>query len=200
MGTLQAHIRLDVSLNIPYALLPGDPARIDHIARHLENVTELAYNREFRSISGTYKGVQVLAVSTGIGGASMGIALEELHGCGVQCAIRIGSCGALQHDIAPGQLVLAEGAVRDDGASAAYLPLSYPAVADHRLLACCCQAAQEQGFGHCCGLYAATTAFIRIENRKFAAHGLTGGFWGQIWKQPPCIPLAVCVESPQPLS
>ena len=83
MGTLQAHIRLDVSLNIPYALLPGDPARIDHIARHLENVTELAYNREFRSISGTYKGVQVLAVSTGIGGASMGIALEELHGCGV---------------------------------------------------------------------------------------------------------------------
>lgn len=46
MGTLQAHIRLDVSLNIPYALLPGDPARIDHIARHLENVTELAYNRE----------------------------------------------------------------------------------------------------------------------------------------------------------
>lgn len=126
MGTLQAHIRLDVSLNIPYALLPGDPARIDHIARHLENVTELAYNREFRSISGTYKGVQVLAVSTGIGGASMGIALEELHGCGVQCAIRIGSCGALQHDIAPGQLVLAEGAVRDDGASAAYLPLELP--------------------------------------------------------------------------
>lgn len=72
MGTLQAHIRLDVSLNIPYALLPGDPARIDHIARHLENVTELAYNREFRSISGTYKGVQVLAVSTGIGGGFHG--------------------------------------------------------------------------------------------------------------------------------
>lgn len=159
MGTLQAHIRLDVSLNIPYALLPGDPARIDHIARHLENVTELAYNREFRSISGTYKGVQVLAVSTGIGGASMGIALEELHGCGVQCAIRIGSCGALQHDIAPGQLVLAEGVVRDDGASAAYLPLSYPAVADHRLLACCCQAAQEQGFGHCCGLVRSHDSF-----------------------------------------
>ena len=83
MGTLQAHIRLDVSLNIPYALLPGDPARIDHIARHLENVTELAYNREFRSISGTYKGVQVLAVSTGIGGASMGsLSTPELPGRG----------------------------------------------------------------------------------------------------------------------
>ena len=89
----------------------------------------------------------------------MGIALEELHGCGVQCAIRIGSCGALQHDIAPGQLVLAEGAVRDDGASAAYLPLSYPAVADHRLLACCCQAAREQGFGHCCGLVRSHDSF-----------------------------------------
>ena len=192
MGTLQAHIRLDVSLNIPYALLPGDPARIDHIARHLENVTELAYNREFRSISGTYKGVQVLAVSTGIGGASMGIALEELHGCGVQCAIRIGSCGALQHDIAPGQLVLAEGAVRDDGASAAYLPLSYPAAAVRRR--------RSKALAIVAALYAATTAFIRIMNRKFAAHGLIGGSWGQIWKQPPCIPLAVCVESPQPLS
>lgn len=65
----------------------------------------------------------------------------------------------MQHDIAPGQLVLAEGAVRDDGASAAYLPLSYPAVADHRLLACCCQAAQEQGFGHCCGLVRSHDSF-----------------------------------------
>ena len=130
MGTLQAHIRLDSSLNIRYALLPGDPARLDRIALHLQEVRELAYNREFRSLTGTYRGVQVLAVSTGIGGASMGIAVEELRACGVECAIRIGSCGALQFDIAPGELVLAEGAVRDDGASAAYLPLGYPAVAD----------------------------------------------------------------------
>ena len=165
MGTLQAHIRLDVSLNIPYALLPGDPARIDHIARHLENVTELAYNREFRSISGTYKGVQVLAVSTGIGGASMGIALEELHGCGVQCAIRIGSCGALQHDIAPGQLVLAEGAVREDGESAAYLPLSYPDVADHRLLASCCKEAREQALGISSLPFVAETSRLSVRRR-----------------------------------
>ena len=178
MGTLQAHIRLDSSLNIRYALLPGDPGRIDRIAEHLQEVTELAYNREYRSIAGTYKGVRVLAVFTGIGGASMGIAVEELHNCGVKCAIRIGSCGALQHNIAPGELVLAEGAVRDDGASAAYLPLGYPAVADHRLLECCCAAAEEKGFAHCCGLVRSHDSFYTDEEMEichtWSARGILG--------------------------
>lgn len=178
MGTLQAHIRLDSSLNIPYALLPGDPARLDRIAEHLQEVKELAYNREYRSIAGTYKGVPVLAVSTGIGGASMGIAVEELHNCGVACAIRIGSCGALQHNIAPGELVLAEGAVRDDGASAAYLPLGFPAVADHRLLECCRAAAEEQGFAHCCGLVRSHDSFYTDREmeicRTWSARGVLG--------------------------
>ncbi len=178
MGTLQAHIRLDSSLNIRYALLPGDPARLDRIALHLQDVRELAYNREFRSLTGTYRGVQVLAVSTGIGGASMGIAVEELRACGVECAIRIGSCGALQFDIAPGELVLAEGAVRDDGASAAYLPLGYPAVADHRLLECCRAAAEEQGFAHRCGLVRSHDSFYTDEEmeicRTWSARGILG--------------------------
>ena len=92
----QAHICLDETLGIRYAILPGDPARLDRIAAELEDVQELAYNREFRSLRGRYKGVDVLALSTGIGGSSAGIAVEELHNIGVQAAIRIGSCGALQ--------------------------------------------------------------------------------------------------------
>lgn len=201
MGTLQAHIRLDSSLNIRYALLPGDPGRIDRIAVHLQNVRELACNREYRSIAGTYKGVPILAVSTGIGGASMGIAVEELHACGVACAIRIGSCGALQHNIAPGELILAEGAVRDDGASAAYLPLGYPAVADHRLLECCCAAAEEpRALPTAAGWCAAMTAFIPTKKWRSAGHGLPAVFWEPIWRPQPCLPSVGCAAWRQLLS
>ena len=111
----QAHICLDETLGVRYAILPGDPARLDRVAAQLESVRELAYNREFRSLTGTYKGVPVLAVSTGIGGSSAGICVEELHNIGVEAAIRIGSCGALQKGIALGDLILGCGAIRDDG-------------------------------------------------------------------------------------
>ena len=102
----QPHICLDETLGVRYAILPGDPARLDRVASQLESVRELAYNREFRSLTGTYKGVPVLAVSTGIGGSSAGICVEELHNIGITAAIRIGSCGALQKGIALGDLIL----------------------------------------------------------------------------------------------
>lgn len=150
----QPHICLDESLGIKYALMPGDPARIDRILLHLENPVELAYNREFRSAAGTYKGVRVLAISTGIGGSSAAIAAEELHNIGVEAMIRIGSCGALQKGIGLGELILVSGAVRDDGASKAYVPEIYPAVPDFRLFSCCAEAADavgakwHEGFAH----------------------------------------------------
>ena len=72
------HLKLRDDLGIPYAILPGDPARVDRIAEQLEDVEELEFNREYKSIAGTYKGMRVLAVSTGIGGPSTGIAVEEL--------------------------------------------------------------------------------------------------------------------------
>ena len=128
MGALQAHIRLSEDMGFHYAVLAGDPARISRVAEFLENVEELACNREFRSLCGTYKGVKVLAMSTGIGGASMGIAVEELRNIGVEAAIRIGSAGSYQAHIGLGELILASGAVRDDGASKAYVPESFPAV------------------------------------------------------------------------
>lgn len=111
----QAHICLDETLGIRYAILPGDPARLDRIAKELTDVQELAYNREFRSLRGRYKGVDVLALSTGIGGSSAGIAVEELHNIGITAAIRIGSCGALQKGIGLGELILVSGAVVHEG-------------------------------------------------------------------------------------
>ena len=80
---MQPHLQLDESLGARAAILPGDPARLDRIAPFLENVRERAYNREFRSLTGTYRGLPVAAVSTGIGGSSAGIAIEELHNLGV---------------------------------------------------------------------------------------------------------------------
>ena len=123
----QPHIQLDESLHISYALLPGDPGRLDRIAAQLEDVQELAYNREFRSLRGTYQGVPVLAISTGIGGSSAAIAAEELRNIGVKAMIRIGSCGALQKDIPLGTLIFASGAIRDEGTSRAYADIRFPA-------------------------------------------------------------------------
>lgn len=141
----QPHIALDESLGIRYAILPGDPARIDRIVPFLEAPEALAYNREYRSVRGRYKGVDVLALSTGIGGCSAGIAVEELHNIGVRAAIRVGSCGALQAGIGLGELIIVSGAVRDDGASRAYVPEMYPACADIGLLRCILDAADALG-------------------------------------------------------
>ena len=141
----QPHIALDETLGIRYAILPGDPARIDRIKAFLEDPQELMYNREFRSVRGRYRGVDVLALSTGIGGCSAGIAAEELHNIGVRAVIRVGSCGALQRDIALGDLIVVSGAVRDDGASKAYLPEMYPAYADIELVGCVIDAARALG-------------------------------------------------------
>lgn len=137
----QPHIALDESLGIQYAILPGDPARVDCIAALMDDPVPLAYNREFKSVRGRYKGVDILALSTGIGGCSAGIAVEELHNIGVRAAIRVGSCGALQKGIGLGELIVVSGAVRDDGASRAYLPEIYPAYADIELLSCILEAA-----------------------------------------------------------
>ena len=142
---LMPHLKLPDNLGIRYAILPGDPARVDRIGEQLEDVQELAFNREYKSIRGTYKGLPVRAVSTGIGGPSMGIAVEELTRMGVTHLIRIGSCGALQKNIRLGDLILVQGAVRDEGASKTYLDPIYPAVPDFDLLCACAAAAKEEG-------------------------------------------------------
>lgn len=142
---VQAHICLDETINARCALLPGDPKRLDRIIPFLEQAKELQYNREFRSVEGLYKGLPVLAVSTGIGGASCAIAVEELKNIGITHMIRIGSCGALQKEIGLGDLILVSGAVRDDGASKMYIDPIFPAVADADLLFACRKAAEKLG-------------------------------------------------------
>lgn len=174
----QPHIQLNETQTAPFALLPGDPARLDRIAPFLTNVKELAYNREYRSLSGEYKNIKVMAVSTGIGGCSAGIAVEELSRIGVRAMIRIGSCGAMQSGIGLGDLILAAGAVRDDGASQAYVDLRFPAVADTELLNACLNAAKQNGFKHHVGIVHSHESFYIDDNeeqkRFWAKKGVLG--------------------------
>lgn len=142
----QPHIQCSAKEAAPYALLPGDPGRVDRVKKYLTNVQEVAFNREYKSITGEYKGVKVMVVSTGIGGASMGIAVEELHRIGVHTMIRIGSCGALDSKIKLGDLILINGAVRDEGASKAYIESIYPAVPDPFLLMALMETAKDKQY------------------------------------------------------
>ena len=116
-------------------LVCGEPDRVNRIAeRFLTNSVLIAENREYRIINGDYQGNPVTLCSTGMGAPSMIIALEELKRCGAEYIIRVGSAGALQSNIGLGELIVAEGAVRDDGGSKAYIPSEFPAIADHQLV------------------------------------------------------------------
>lgn len=143
---LEPHIRCSKRHQADYAILPGDPARVDRVKSYLSNVKEIASNREFRTIAGDYEGIRILVTSTGIGGPSIGIAVEELARIGVKNFIRIGSCGALQNSLKLGHLVLPSGAVRNDGTSAAYIEKGYPAVPDPDLFFSLVSSAKQLGF------------------------------------------------------
>ena len=175
---IQPHIALDESLGIRYAILPGDPARIDRIMECMDDPVFLAHNREFRSARGRYRGTDILALSTGIGGCSAGIAVEELKRIGVQAAIRVGSCGALQTGIDLGDLIVVSGAVRDDGASKAYLPDIYPAYADIELLSCILDAAEALRIPHHEGVVHSHESFYHDENDAQSAYWSSKGVLG----------------------
>jgi len=155
----EAHIQCSREDIERYAIIAGDPARIDIIKEYLENPEEIAYNREFKTIRGEYKGTKITASSTGIGGASAGIAIEELINCGCEYIIRIGSCGAIQENIDLGELVIGTGAVREDGASKTYVEENYPAVADFSLVREIVDLAEEKNIKYHLGLVRSHDSF-----------------------------------------
>lgn len=112
------------------AILPGDPGRVQRIAELLDRPEPLASNREFTSWLGSAEGCPVVVCSTGIGGPSTSIAVEELAQLGVRTFLRVGTTGAIQPDIAVGDVIVTTASVRLDGASGHFAPYEYPAVAD----------------------------------------------------------------------
>jgi uridine phosphorylase len=165
-NNLQPHIRMGNEHQVCYALLPGDPGRVAKVARFLDHREEIACNREFKTIKGTYKGVPVFVTSTGIGGVSAGIAVEELKNVGVKVMIRIGSCGALQPDLQLGDLVIASGAVRNDGASYAYINKAYPAIPDPELLFQIIAAAKKMSANYYIGLVRSHDSFYTDKEQE----------------------------------
>ncbi|AXY03343.1 nucleoside phosphorylase [Vibrio alfacsensis] len=130
----QPHIGVDETQVAPLVIVCGEPDRATRIATLFDSAELVSENREYRLFTGRFKGVPVSVCSTGIGAPSMIIAVEELKQCGVSHIVRVGSAGAMQSGIQLGDLIVAEGAVRDEGGSKAYVEASYPAYASFSLL------------------------------------------------------------------
>ena len=113
-----------------YVILPGDPKRCEKIAKYFDNAKLVGDSREFVTYTGTLNGVKVSVTSTGIGGPSAAIAIEELVKCGAKTFVRVGTCGGIDLDVKGGDLVIATGAIRFEGTSKEYAPIEFPAVAD----------------------------------------------------------------------
>ncbi len=126
----QMHIGLKPGDVGRYVIVPGDPGRCEKIARYFDDAHFVASNREFTTYTGTLLGEKVSVCSTGIGGPSTAIAIEELVECGADTFIRLGTSGGIELKVQGGDVVVATGAIRQDGTSREYLPIEFPAVAD----------------------------------------------------------------------
>jgi uridine phosphorylase len=135
-----------------YVLVPGDPGRTPMIAKFLDNAKEIAFSREYRTFTGSIDGVPVSAISSGMGGPSVAIAVEELGELGVHTFLRVGTCGASQPEIKMGDLVIAIGSVRSEGTPNGYVPLEYPAVASLDVVNALVEAAKAEGVRHHIGI------------------------------------------------
>lgn len=129
-----------------YVIFPGDPKRCVKIAKYLDNPVLVADNREYVTYTGMLNQVKVSVTSTGIGGPSAAIAMEELCRCGADTFVRIGTCGGMQTNVKSGDIVVATGAVRMEGTSKEYAPIEFPAVADLSVTNALVKAAESKGY------------------------------------------------------
>jgi uridine phosphorylase len=168
----QYHLHLCEGQIPPTILMPGDPGRVMRMAATWENGEELAFHREYRSACGTYKGVPIGAISSGVGAPSLEIAAQEFSVIGGETVIRVGTCGVLRKEIDPGDLVVVSAAVRRDGSSERYLPLEHPAFADPEVHMALVEACERLGFRYHVGIACSVGSFYLGQQRPVAS-----GFW-----------------------
>ncbi len=142
---IQYHLHIKKGDVGRYAILPGDPGRVPAIAKYLDDAKEVAVNREYVTYTGFLDGEMVTVTSTGIGGPSAAIAMEELFKCGTDTFIRMGTCGGIALPVMGGDVVIATGAVRMEGTSREYAPIEFPAVADFDIVMALKEAASSLG-------------------------------------------------------
>lgn len=147
---MQAHER-EFHLNLVkgdvgrYCILPGDPGRCEKIAAYFDDPHQVMFNREYMTYTGTLLGEKVSVVSTGIGGPSASIAMEELIHLGADTFIRVGTCGGMALKVQSDDVVIATGAIRMEGTSKEYAPIEFPAVADFQVTTALVNAAKKLG-------------------------------------------------------
>ena len=142
---MQYHIHCNKGDVGRYVFLPGDPGRCQSIASYFDNPVHIGMNREYNIYTGTMLGQKVSVCSTGIGGPSASIAMEELHNIGADTFIRVGTCGGIDLDVRSGDVVVATGAIRFEHTSREYAPIEYPAVANFEVTTALVQAARTLG-------------------------------------------------------
>ena len=155
----QYHIQVAKGEVGRYVILPGDPKRCAKIAKHFDDAKLIADSREYITYTGYLDGEKVSVTSTGIGGPSASIALEELTLCGADTFIRVGTCGGIELDVKGGDIVVATGAIRMEGTSREYAPIEYPAVADLDVTNALVAAAKELGHTYHAGVVQCKDAF-----------------------------------------
>ena len=143
-----------------YVILPGDPKRVQKIAEYFDERHFVADNREFMTYTGSLEGVKVSVVSTGIGGPSAAIALEELAKCGAHTFIRVGTCGGMQLDVEGGDIVIASAAVRQEGTSREYAPIEYPAAGNFDVIRTMADTAEKLELKHHVGVVQSKDSFF----------------------------------------
>jgi uridine phosphorylase len=156
---LQYHIGVSSEMVGEYVILPGDPGRCEKIAAFFEDAKKVGQNREFTTYTGMLAGHKVSVTSTGIGGPSAAICMEELARCGVKTFIRVGTCGGMQTNVLGGDLIIANGAVRMEGTSKEYAPIEYPAVANLDVVNALVAAAGKLGFNYHTGVVECKDSF-----------------------------------------
>ena len=156
---LQYHLQIRPGDVGRYVILPGDPKRCAKIAKHFDNAQLVADSREYVTYTGYLDGEKVSVTSTGIGGPSASIALEELTLCGADTFIRVGTSGGIDLEVKSGDIVVATGAIRMEGTSREYAPIEYPAVADLEVTNALVQACKDLGVPHHAGVVQCKDAF-----------------------------------------
>jgi uridine phosphorylase len=179
---MQYHLRVKPGEVAQYVLLPGDPARAELIAKRFDDAREIAYNREFRTFTGEVAGIPISVTSTGIGCPSTAIAVEELAECGANTFIRVGTAGAISTKLKVGEVVIASAAVREEGTSRQYVPISYPAVADLEVTNALIEAAELAKAKYRVGLVLSKDAFYSEEPERVPLGEQAAERW-KLWRR-----------------
>ena len=180
---IQYHLRIKKGDVGRYVILPGDPKRVPAIAKYLDDAKLIADYREYVTYTGSLEGVPVSVTSTGIGGPSASIAMEELFRCGADTFIRMGTCGGIDLNVIGGDAVIATGAIRMEGTSLEYAPIEFPAVADYDVVGAIKSAAEKMKIRYHLGIVQCKDAFYGQHNPDLMPTAMLLNYKWEAWKK-----------------